>query len=90
MSFRFADADEDTLRNLSFSLHRGEVTAVIGSTGSGKSTIAKMLLRFHDVTAGRIEFLGQDVRNVGQHELRDHIAYVPRRRGSFRAPSPRT
>ena len=83
VSFRFADADEDTLRNLSFSLRRGEVTAVIGSTGSGKSTIAKMLLRFHDVTAGRIEFLGQDVRNVGQHELRDHIAYVPQKAWLF-------
>ena len=83
VSFRFADADEDTLRDLSFSLRRGEVTAVIGSTGSGKSTIAKMLLRFHDVTAGRIEFLGKDVRNVGQHELRDHIAYVPQKAWLF-------
>lgn len=83
VSFRFADADEDTLRDLSFGLRRGEVTAVIGSTGSGKSTIAKMLLRFHDVTAGRIEFLGKDVRNVGQHELRDHIAYVPQKAWLF-------
>ncbi len=83
VSFRFADADEDTLRDLSFSLRRGEVTAVIGSTGSGKSTIAKMLLRFHDVTDGRVEFLGRDVRGVGQHELRDHIAYVPQKAWLF-------
>lgn len=83
VSFRFGDADEDTLHNLDFALRRGEVTAVIGNTGSGKSTIAKMLLRFHDATGGRLLFLGRDVRDVSQHELRDRISYVPQRAWLF-------
>ena len=71
------------LNHISFKVKKGEVVGLVGTNGSGKSTIAKMLLRFHDVTAGRIEFLGQDVRNVGQHELRDHIAYVPQKAWLF-------
>ena len=57
-SLRFHDADEDTLHDVSFALRRGEVTAIIGNTGSGKSTIAKMLLRFHDATGGTVTFGG--------------------------------
>ena len=68
-SFRFADADEDTLHDLDFSVRRGEVTAIMGNTGSGKSTVAKMLLRFHDVTAGSLLMLGTDVREGTQQEL---------------------
>ena len=82
-SFRFADADEDTLHDLDFSVRRGEVTAIMGNTGSGKSTVAKMLLRFHDVTAGSLLMLGVDVRNVTQQELRSHIAYVPQQAWLF-------
>ena len=83
VSFRFHDADEDTLHDLSFALRRGEVTAIIGNTGSGKSTIAKMLLRFHDVTAGRLTFGGTDVRALAQAALRSRIAYVPQRAWLF-------
>ena len=56
VSFRFPDADEDTLHDIDFSCRRGQTTAIIGSTGSGKSTIAKMLLRLHDVTDGSVRF----------------------------------
>lgn len=83
VSFRFADAEEDTLHDLSFACKRGQTTAVIGSTGSGKSTIAKLLLRFHDVTEGAITLKGQDIRDITQTELRGHIAYVPQKAWLF-------
>lgn len=82
-SFCFADADEDTLHDLDFSMRRGEVTAIMGNTGSGKSTVAKMLLRFHDVTAGSLRMLGTDVRDVTQRDLRSHVAYVPQQAWLF-------
>lgn len=83
VSLCFSDADEDTLHDLSFSIRRGEVTAIIGNTGSGKSTIAKMLLRFNDVTSGKLLFEGVDVRDVAQAELRNRIAYVPQKAWLF-------
>lgn len=82
-SFRFADADEDTLHDIDFSCRRGETTAIIGSTGSGKSTVAKMLLRLHDVTGGAVRFDGVDVRDMTQHDLRERIAYVPQKAWLF-------
>lgn len=77
VSFRFEDADEDTLRDLDFVLRRGQTTAIIGNTGSGKSTIAKLLLRFHDVTSGSVRVGGADVRDQTQDALRAQVAYVP-------------
>ena len=82
-SLRFEDADEDTLHDVDFAIRRGEVTAIIGNTGSGKSTVAKLLLRFHDVTGGSVRVLGHDVRELGQAELRSHVAYVPQRAWLF-------
>lgn len=82
-SFRFADADEDTLHDIDFACRRGQTTAIIGSTGSGKSTIAKMLLRLHDVTEGSVRFAGTDVRDLTQRDLRDRIAYVPQKAWLF-------
>lgn len=83
VSFRFPDADEDTLHDIDFSCRRGQTTAIIGSTGSGKSTIAKMLLRLHDVTEGSVRFSGADVRSMTQHDLRECIAYVPQKAWLF-------
>lgn len=82
-AFRFADADAATLQSLDFALERGKTTAIIGSTGSGKSTIAKLLLRFHDVTEGSITFCGADIRNISQHDLHSRIAYVPQKAWLF-------
>ena len=82
-SLRFDDADEDTLQDLYFSLKRGQTTAIIGNTGSGKSTIAKMLLRFSDVTGGCLTFGDADIRDLPQVELRSHIAYVPQKAWLF-------
>lgn len=83
VSFRFSDADEDTLHDIDFSCRRGQTTAIIGSTGSGKSTIAKMLLRLHDVSEGSVRFFGADVRSMTQHDLRERIAYVPQKAWLF-------
>lgn len=83
VSFRFPDADEDTLHDIDFSCRRGQTTAIIGSTGSGKSTIAKMLLRLHEVTEGSVRFPGADVRSMTQHDLRERIAYVPQKAWLF-------
>ncbi|MDY4647793.1 MAG: ABC transporter ATP-binding protein, partial [Collinsella sp.] len=83
MSFRFDDADEDTLCDLSFACRRGQTTAIVGSTGSGKSTVAKLLLRFHDATKGAIRLDGIDLRELSQDEIRGRIAYVPQKAWLF-------
>ena len=82
-SFRFADADEDTLHHINFLCRRGTTTAIIGPTGSGKSTIAKLLLRFHDATDGTVRLCGTDVRELTQEALRDRISYVPQKAWLF-------
>ena len=82
-TFKFPDADEDTLHDITFACRRGQTTAIIGSTGSGKSTIAKMLLRLHDVTDGRVTLGGVDVREMAQADLRDHVSYVPQKAWLF-------
>ena len=83
VSFRFDDADEDTLLDLDFALRRGQTTAIIGNTGSGKSTVAKLLLRLLDATDGALEFEGADVRDLPQAELRSRISYVPQKAWLF-------
>lgn len=83
VSFRFTDAGENTLENLDFICKRGETTAIIGSTGSGKSTVAQMILRFHDVTSGSVLLNGKDIRSMPQKELREHISYVPQKAWLF-------
>ena len=83
VSFRFDDADEDTLHDLDFALRRGQTTAIIGNTGSGKSTVAKLLLRLLDATDGALEFEGADVRDLPQAELRSRISYVPQKAWLF-------
>lgn len=76
VTFRFADAQEDTLRHVSFSCKTGQTTAIIGGTGSGKSTIAMLALRFHDANWGEVTLDGVDVRKMTQHDLRRRVSYV--------------
>lgn len=83
VSFRFADAEEDTLCHLNFSCRRGKTTAIIGGTGSGKSTVASLILRFHDVFKGSICLNGVDIRQMTQRYLRDHLAYVQQKAWLF-------
>ena len=83
VSFRFIDAEEDTLSHLNFTCRRGETTAIIGGTGSGKSTIASLILRFHDVSSGSITINGKDIRKSAQHHVRSQIAYVQQKAWLF-------
>ena len=77
VSFRYSDGAECVLEDVSFTCEPGKTTAIIGSTGSGKSTVLKLTERFHDVTSGRITVDGIDVRDVSQHALRAQLGYVP-------------
>jgi ATP-binding cassette subfamily B protein len=74
--FRYPNAEDDVLKNLTFTLKPGQTTAIIGSTGSGKSTLINLIPRFYDVTGGTILVDGVDTRKVTQHELREKIGYV--------------
>ena len=79
VSFFYNGAEEPVIRNVSFSCNKGETTAIIGSTGSGKSTIANLILRLHDIDEGEIRINGVDIRCISQKELRDTIGYVPQK-----------
>lgn len=83
VSFRFADADEYTLKNLDFSCRRGETTAIIGGTGSGKSTVASLMMRFNEVTDGKVLLNGADIRNMPQNQLREHLSFVQQKAWLF-------
>ena len=77
VSFKYSDGAECVLEDVSFTCEPGKTTAIIGSTGSGKSTVLKLAERFHDVTSGRITVDGVDARDVSQHALRAQLGYVP-------------
>ena len=77
VSFRYQDAEECALENVSFAVERGQTLAIIGSTGSGKSTLLNLLMRFYDASRGHIEICGTDIRNVPQHELRAAVSLAP-------------
>ena len=79
VSFRYPGADENVIHDISFTARPGETTAIIGSTGSGKSTLVNLIPRFYDVTEGSITLDGVDIRNVSQHELRERLGYVPQK-----------
>ena len=82
-AFRFPDSEEYTLKNLNFTCRRGETTAIIGGTGSGKSTVASLILRFNDVTDGELLLNNVNIRKMPQNQLRGHIAYVQQRAWLF-------
>ena len=79
VTFSYHGAEEPALRNISFSAHPGEVTAIIGSTGSGKSTLINLIPRFYDVVGGSVLIDGVDVRSITQEALRAKIGYVPQK-----------
>lgn len=79
VSFRYPGASEDVLHDLNFEARPGETTAIIGSTGSGKSTLVNLIPRFYDVTEGKITLDGTDIRDITQHELREKLGYVPQK-----------
>lgn len=77
--FRYPGANEDVLEEIDFTAEPGKTTAIIGSTGCGKSTLVNLIPRFYDVTAGSITIDGKDIRNLSVKELRDIIGYVPQK-----------
>ena len=79
VSFKYGDSKECVLENLDFACEPGQTTAIIGSTGSGKSTVVKLIERFYDVTCGSITVDGVDVRDVSQEALRAQLGYVPQK-----------
>lgn len=79
VSFKYGDSAECVLENLDFACEPGQTTAIIGSTGSGKSTVVKLIERFYDVTCGSITVDGVDVRDVSQEALRAQLGYVPQK-----------
>lgn len=83
VSFVYPDSEEAVLENINFSVKQGETIAVIGGTGSGKSTIAKLIPRFYDVSKGEIKLGGVDIRDLKQSELHDLIGYVPQKANLF-------
>ena len=79
VTFQYQGADKSVLEDMDFSINTGEVLAIVGGTGSGKSTIAKILLRFNDIQKGRILIHGTDISKLSQKDLRSLISYVPQR-----------
>ncbi|MBQ8120491.1 MAG: ABC transporter ATP-binding protein [Ruminococcus sp.] len=79
VNFRYHNADADVLEDIDFTAQKGKTTAIIGSTGSGKSTLVHLIPRFYDVTAGKITIDGVDVRDYTQHNLREAIGFVPQK-----------
>jgi ATP-binding cassette subfamily B protein len=79
VSFKYPEADSYVIEEIDFVAHPGEITAFIGSTGSGKSTLINLIPRFYDVTAGSITIDGVDIKNISTNELRDNIGYVPQK-----------
>ncbi|WP_303871042.1 ABC transporter ATP-binding protein [Acetobacterium wieringae] len=83
VSFSYQGAEQPVLKNLNFSCEAGKTTAIIGGTGSGKSTIAALMLRLYDIQDGEIFVAGNDIKKMTQHALRDCISYVPQKAFMF-------
>ena len=79
VSFAYPEAGENVLNDISFTAKKGQTVAVIGSTGSGKSTLVNLIPRFYDATQGTVKVDGVDVRNMTQHQLRECLGYVPQK-----------
>ena len=79
VSFRYPDADTEILEDINFTAETGKTTAIIGSTGSGKSTVVNLIPRFYDVTGGELLVDGVNVKDLSQKELRDAIGFVPQK-----------
>lgn len=83
VDFCYPDGEEAVLKDISFSARAGQTTAIIGSTGSGKSTLIQLIPRFYDVTSGRVLINGVDVRQINSHKLREHIGFVAQKANLF-------
>ncbi|MBO1126608.1 ABC transporter ATP-binding protein [Enterococcus faecalis] len=84
VTFSYPDSEKPVLENISFEIRQGDTVAIVGGTGSGKSTIAKVLLRFNDISKGSIFVRNNDIRNITQNELRENISYTPQKAFLFK------
>ncbi|MFA6897647.1 MAG: ABC transporter ATP-binding protein [Patescibacteria group bacterium] len=83
VSFSYEGSESPVLNNISFTAQPGQTTAIVGGTGSGKSTLLNLIPRLYDVTVGSITLDGVDIRHITQHELHEHIGYIPQRATLF-------
>lgn len=83
VTYTFPDAERAVLQNVDFEMKAGETLAIIGGTGSGKSTIANLILRFYDPTEGRVLLNDQNMNTLSQHDIREHISLVPQKANLF-------
>lgn len=83
VSFRYPGAEEDMIKNISFVAKPGQTTAIIGSTGSGKTTMVNLIPRLYDVTEGEIFLDGHNIKTLAQKDLRQHIGYIPQKASLF-------
>ena len=83
VSFSYDEAENSVLSDISFTANKGKTTAIIGSTGSGKSTVANLIMRFYDVNDGAILFAGKDIRDLKQEDLHSRIGLVPQKATLF-------
>ena len=79
VSFRYPDSDEEVLSDITFTAEPGKTTAIIGSTGSGKSTIVNLIPRFYDITSGNLLIDGVDIKNIANKDLRKIVGFVPQK-----------
>ena len=79
VNFRYPGAEEDVLHDIDFIAEPGKTTAIIGSTGCGKSTLVNLIPRLYDVTGGKITLDGKDIRNIKMSDLREEIGFVPQK-----------
>lgn len=79
VTFQYTETADPVLENVSFVIPKGKTTAIVGTTGAGKSTLVKLLLRINDVTAGTISYSGTDIRSLSQQTIRQVISYVPQK-----------
>ena len=79
VSFAYPEAGENVINDITFKAKKGETVAIIGSTGSGKSTLVNLIPRFYDVTGGQITLDGKDIRRISMEELREEIGFVPQK-----------
>ena len=79
VSFRYPDSDEEVLSDITFTAKPGETTAIIGSTGSGKSTIVNLIPRFYDITSGNLLIDGVDIKEISNKDLRKIVGFVPQK-----------
>lgn len=83
VTYQFPEAERPVLQNLDFEMKKGQTLAIIGGTGSGKSTVANLIMRFYDATEGAVYLNGKNLRNLKQHDIRERVSYVPQKANLF-------